>query len=640
MICRDYSLPPDSFLEAVGPPGSSAANVAKACLEACEQGRWRSSYELPPYVAYLALFVLAAGQDEGDLPDNAYYKRLTRLLGLPDGQQFPGFSRLGDEVWSDLEDWSTTDMDGNLGIFKVRIQGAHRHVGIPRSQTLLWDEELKALPSVFAASAIDPIDQPSDTAIANALLKPPRVVRLPTQRTLLRPADDVMRRALLEVVRDELSEWDGTAINEDAPDNPIKRITGAIRVCIKLSPIRRSKVSTLRISLAAPFPEEELELYEPDGKIDFTCREFAAPWSTQLLILGNIADATDLDWESGVTLTSHSGYEARMRGSPIRVFESGEFHHLTGWVEVSRIDRSREYLIACTDGLYRDLLQWAQSSCGKTEVVDSVGLVPESWRLVRVDAIHDDEWISGIVPALAFPTATRIRLVGGVKSGRGFKYYEFAPPQIQIVSSEESFKLTVDDQAVEVTGSREVELPRGLPVGKRLVVRVHCNGAQLASQSLVLVEQVDWRDEELSQVRVDRFGDPGEIPGFCGAYSDPSLGGNVSDLHSRDFANPANSLILIGRRPGEIARWPTDRWPAWDPVWAIEHAEGAKSRRVTYCGNSPEAEAPLMGDRIGRRKRVQLWKININNRRRRIIQPSIPRLASLWGQYVEVASVL
>src|SRR4051812_45143972 len=80
---KKHDLPEDSFLSAIA-PGVDARNVAARCLELCNKGGWRSATGLfyPPYLGYLALFVLAAGLEEEDLPDNAYYNRLRRYLGL------------------------------------------------------------------------------------------------------------------------------------------------------------------------------------------------------------------------------------------------------------------------------------------------------------------------------------------------------------------------------------------------------------------------------------------------------------------------------------------------------------------------------------------------------------------------------
>src|SRR5207244_433688 len=83
--------------------GGAAASggLCKRALRTCLGWRDRE-LEVPPYLAYLALFVLAAGR-EGDFASHAYYPRLWDLLGEPDtGRAPPSFDRMFD-LWDDLE---------------------------------------------------------------------------------------------------------------------------------------------------------------------------------------------------------------------------------------------------------------------------------------------------------------------------------------------------------------------------------------------------------------------------------------------------------------------------------------------------------------------------------------------------------
>jgi hypothetical protein len=171
--------------------------------------RGRSPDEPPPYIAYLALFVIAAGTDDEDLPEHAYYPRLRRLLGLPEeGGALPDFDRL-QEVWRDLEKWSIEEMDGRLGVFRFQIAGGYVHVGIPRAQTLLTTAEIDSLPSAFAEAQFDPTIQPTELALSQALERWGHQLRRRTRRVLEARSDDPLRTALLDVVRAELAEWDG-----------------------------------------------------------------------------------------------------------------------------------------------------------------------------------------------------------------------------------------------------------------------------------------------------------------------------------------------------------------------------------------------------------------------------------------------
>ena len=166
----------------------------------------------PLYIGYLALFVLAAGI-EGDFSHNEYYRRLRTLLGEePKSGQYPLFNRMR-ELWDDLEQWTNEDRSGELGIFNINVAGSWIHVGIPIAQTLLTEQELKALPAIFAAADLDPTSPTSEGAIALLLAKHGRKhLRKRTLHLLEETSDrDELRQALIERIVDELRRWDGTA---------------------------------------------------------------------------------------------------------------------------------------------------------------------------------------------------------------------------------------------------------------------------------------------------------------------------------------------------------------------------------------------------------------------------------------------
>src|ERR1051325_2204847 len=115
-----------------GPPWSSRTGVCQKALQSMEGWRDRRR-DLPPYVAYLALFVLAAGH-EGDFAANAYYPRLRTLLSEPPTiGTYPSFGRML-ELWSDLEKWLNEERGGALGVLRTDIAGAWLHVGLPIAQ--------------------------------------------------------------------------------------------------------------------------------------------------------------------------------------------------------------------------------------------------------------------------------------------------------------------------------------------------------------------------------------------------------------------------------------------------------------------------------------------------------------------------
>lgn len=124
----------------VGPPGVVGQGrpgfVCDKALKILQD--WRAKgFAYPPYIAYLALFVLAANKD-GDNSLRGYHPRLRQLLDPNDESKafFPSFEKTY-QLWSDLEQWANKDQQGQLGFFNADIVGNHFHIGLPRGQILL-----------------------------------------------------------------------------------------------------------------------------------------------------------------------------------------------------------------------------------------------------------------------------------------------------------------------------------------------------------------------------------------------------------------------------------------------------------------------------------------------------------------------
>ena len=635
-LARKHDLPDNSFLTVAGAPGPNAANVASRCLAYCDRGRWRDSPAAvyPPYLVHLALFALAAGLDEHDLPDNAYYNRLRRYLGLPDDGHLTGFDRLGDEVWKDLETWSTYDMDGSLGIFRVRIYGHQRHVGIPRSQTLLWEEELKSLPRIFATADLDPTDDPTDQVLVQAMHRHARDLRAPTRRTLLRPRDDVLRSALLDVIRGELAEWDGSVGEPNAEDHA-GEVFGHLRLFLHLNPAKLAGSSTLRCTLASPYPDHTLAL--TNGALTYTCEELVAPWSTRLAAEdGKPVNAAAVDWVSGLRLTESTlGWRFTMRGASLRIFESAESYGLPGWVEVSRLDHGKAFLVACRDPDLDALLEWGSTSCTQSAKKNFTGLLPNGWHLLQVYGVQDDSGIRAISASVGLPSATRIRLVGGVKSGRGAKYYAFAPPEVHVSGVSENQSVSVGGHPLDTNNRGLFCLPEQLPRGEQLTIAVREGDRLIASQTLMLLDEIDWTAATTAS-RVDRYGESSAQPGLCGAFADAPLVDEAASFHPAVVLPPASKAVLLGRRPGEVCDWPSEPWPDWEPVWAITPpVRGRVHRPVVYCGSNTAASQPMAGEPTADRRRIRRWRVETWTRRKRNVPPANPRLRGLWNEYIK-----
>ncbi len=112
-IAQDNNVDPNNFIENLkkGPnwitrSGQTTCGKASAVFK-----KWRDnkegSFEYPPYIAYLALFVLAVNHgDSDDFSTNNYYGRLNTIVN--EHISTTHFKSTL-ELWDNLQDWSLKD---------------------------------------------------------------------------------------------------------------------------------------------------------------------------------------------------------------------------------------------------------------------------------------------------------------------------------------------------------------------------------------------------------------------------------------------------------------------------------------------------------------------------------------------------
>ena len=326
--------------------GMTRNGICQKVLRTMEDWQYRQQRQgYPPYIGYLALFVLAAGTEE-DFSANAYYPRLRKLLGEnPRSGQYPDFDQM-QKVWKDLEKWANEDKKGEWGIFNIKITSRLIHVDIPISQTLLTEKELKALPIIFAEAGLDYSNLFSERAIAFLLAKYGRkYLRKRTLRLLEETNNsDEIRQALIERIIDELSAWDGTA---EISSEEGSRFYGTIRLSCKLDTTAKSATFTLRCCTNHEFPEDELVLnYNSDT---YYCDEYGNGWSSPIKSKLNdkTINASLFDWHQGLRMESDDKIWCfNLINSPLRVFVEGKSQGLPGFVEVERLPQGLPFYLA------------------------------------------------------------------------------------------------------------------------------------------------------------------------------------------------------------------------------------------------------------------------------------------------------
>jgi hypothetical protein len=187
----------------------SPRNICQPTVS-CSHNWRRGELEYPPYIGYLAFFILAAGLD-GDFAPNAYYPRLRKLLGeqIFSGT-YPHFPELR-PVWEDLQQWSSVERRGELGLFDAYVPGRFIHVGTPIAQVILTELERKNLPKIFAEAGLEPLSNPSASYLRQCLSRyGSGQLRDRTLRALRLSPSSEEGALILSVAAEDLENWDGT----------------------------------------------------------------------------------------------------------------------------------------------------------------------------------------------------------------------------------------------------------------------------------------------------------------------------------------------------------------------------------------------------------------------------------------------
>lgn len=632
------------FLEAMkkGPPWAAREGLCQRAIETLEGWRGRGLH-WPPYVGYLALFVLAAGV-EGEFEPNAYYARLRYLLGEPHGYTLPGFPHML-RLWEDLEKWSNLDQGGSLGLFAVRIVGGWRHVGLPKGQTLLTEHERGALPAIFGDAQLDPTAPPSDTQFVSLIgrmgagkLRPRTLGTLAS----VSGEDAELRRLLIEQLLQELRDWDGTvpAETQTAQERP-ERVLGYLRLSGQVDPIARRAAIAVRCTFNREFPEDGLTVAGQNDQAEFHCEEELSGVSTTLVDVrgGRELDAASLDWRNGADLfVRDRGWRVRLPASSVRIFMSGELQGLPGIIEVRKIRRNTPFYLAVTDEHSALIEPWGATSCQSFRNLQIQSGLPSGWRLYQADRALDDTGVRERFPELSFSVGVQVQLERGIRIGTGNIFFWFAPPVVIVDGGDGTEEVMCDGQPMlwdvatgehhlteqqAKIGWHHVEVARnGHPITR---LSLHLNSASAPGSP----DRTDLFDK-FGQ-RIERAG--GADAGISGAFP---LRLPVPDA-AAEMVIPlygATRIIYLGRRVGEIVDWPREAIPVnWSPVWAVAmHRRGA----AYFCGDSLAENSPLTA-RDTHWRDVRRWKAILWHGRKRIRPPNRPGARALWQKFVAVA---
>lgn len=616
-------------------------SICQHALQVMQDWRTRG-LEYPPYLGYLALFVLADTVEVEGFARFSYYPGLRQVLGeIPEAGGYPSFDKMY-ALWFDLEQWSNEDKGGAWGIFQADILGKREYVGLPKAQTILTDDERHKLPLLFAEYGFDPTSLPSDRELSHLFAHETHRYLMPRTKEILGQGVDIgnaMCEVLLDAILEELLNWDGTVPAHSEQGSETESMAGNLRLTMSLDRTARTARFGLRCRSKSEYPEEGLQLSGGAIHEPLICSEDWQGWSMPLANAdraGGIFDASCLDWREGLSLVDREhSWKATLSKRAVRVMVSAKPDGFDGFMEQSQLPQGKPFYLLADEEHAEALQDWGRASCeGFSEIALTAGL-PTGWRLFAVERANLDAGIRDMFPYLAFPTVLRIQFFGGLRM-KGNQYFTFALPRIGVAGAVEGASVFCNDHPLDRDPETGLySIPNTL-CARRLVVEVKCNGERIRSRSIYSVETVAWRNVG-ADAGLDRFGRRAADGAADRCVGTIVEGVNPLPFDPGTFLPPTagHRVYFIGRNPGEIVEFPTEILPDdWRPVWAVPMRGGDGT--AIYCGGNPANEGPGTGGSNDRRRR-RLWKEVLWYLRKRIASPAHPALARLWREYKEVA---
>ena len=640
-VAERLNRSPTSFVDIVkaGPDWVTRQGLCQRALQTFDNWRARNELRYPPYLAYLALFVLAAGL-EGDFAANNYHDRLRKLVNIPGEGQVPSFDRMS-RLWDDLERWSSIEHSGSLGIFRATISGEMFHVGYPISQTILAASEIAALPKIFVDAGVDSSSPLSDQELCRILAFYGRTSLRPRTRAFITAkGEHEQRDLLLAIVSQELADWDGTIASFGNQFEEII-ISGSLRLSCAVDKVARRISMRFRCTSSRVLPLEATELSFGQRGQTVICEQETPNWSAPLRD-DQYIDAAAYDWRID-TWAASANWKFQFRGGPVRLFIDGQQEGVAGLVEIFSFPEAQEFALAFHDSTRQFVLPWLSENCDGVHQLALSGL-PEQWSMAFISSARNASILATRFPVLGRSSPNWIRLRGGIKTSRGSRYYPFALPSIALVngSSPEAIycnglRLTMQNE------DRSYDVPEDVARDATVVtIDVHDAGLSsrrtiylAASTNWMLPPKMRWFDKWYSLL-------PSEvvpkraISGSIGITTSemPRLEVYPLLIEGLDLT-ACRRIVIVGKMPGALLDWPEKDIVdlTFEPIWAIAFGDGAEA---FYCKSNSGPQRGNQTDSFNRHD-VRMWREIIWFRRRTIRPPRELGPARLWRQFVKTA---
>ena len=632
-IAEENNSTYEDFIKAVnkGPAWvqDSTIKIHRKAFETFHSWRCRSELEYPPYIAYLALFVLPCNLKPEDSQSSSYYTRLNEIIGNEENPShpYPDINKTL-ALWEDLERWSLEDKKSEFGEFQVDIYGGHFYVGIPQYQVVLTANDKTKLPRIFQKKGWDSDSNPTEAEIITVLKEFKRDFSSKTSKRIEEGKDDFLFR-LTQRVFVELKEYDGETIDTEEGQKSNKH--GFIDLCLdEIIRLNKKAIFSFRCRRKEGLPDENFKLKNNVSK-------WKVSTHNNSLISGKIENF-DIDWEkkfsANFELSSFAEkYNFSYRGEKYKIFTSAEKFSISGWISGQRCTPEKQFYLAVHTSLSDKVHKWGKEECDRCQKLDFTGL-PENWDLFEVKGVKGDS-IKDTIPSLSIDEKPRIQF-DGIRHSKGNKFFHFVRPTVSIIGGMKQIStlycLVRNREAEPLTPSSEdkrvFSLPKTIPVGEHVkisnYIEISNKEDQIKANFIFVKSELKQFSNYSEGLKMNNFGilnsnrtTSGEpiVPAECSLQGAYGYGLKAIKNHPRLLPSfllartkkKRRKVYLVGNTPGEIITWPDDPFPvSWFPVWMIQQ----QSRRKFTIHSCWKKESSFLqnAQQVFTKDKIRLWK--------------------------------
>lgn len=436
----------------------------------------RDRLKYPPFVGYLAFFVLAEFENINTTSSIAYYDKVDQLLSKFLSYEkvldtfYPRSLYPIDHLWDELSSWSINVVEGQYGEFVTHQRESFKYVFRAKEQALLNYSDRKKLYSVLSKN-FTPYFLPNIRQVGTVL----------QNHTFSRYAslfvDDIMMEASQE--NRLLRKTIYNIIIHDLQNGLINSATDPIQKVLYLVPfLSFQELLGGRITYRINIRKSELKEFT----IEFNGKSFQIRPSSQSPDWSQpVSNEVDLhltgkDWSSNPLLkVLQSESELLWNPRDITIFSKTKVSKIfpgEPYVEVNRMKIGGNYLIATNNSQKFSVIENALADgeiCDNYEFETVIDNKPEGWNFVRIEDIRNgfaqlpELYVEFEDDFTLDSLEIKIELIGGIKIKSG-QYLNIALPTIQIndftpkileVGGNFSIKAFKDRQAYELYPNSE-----------------------------------------------------------------------------------------------------------------------------------------------------------------------------------------